>query len=120
MGTSRYIRNVRAFVVLLLVCIMYRGVSITYSQSDNDGIRLADDIVVWVPKKKVLFGGCLIKSQNAGNLGNTAEADLINYPATLKKVREKYSGAKIVISGHGQSGGIELINHTIELCNNEN
>ena len=46
MGTSRYIRNVRAFVVLLLVCIIYRGVSVTYSQSDNAGIRLADNVTV--------------------------------------------------------------------------
>jgi glyoxylase-like metal-dependent hydrolase (beta-lactamase superfamily II) len=78
-----------------------------------------DNIVVWIPKKKILFGGCLIKSQNAGNLGNTKEADLMSYPVTLKKVREQYSEVKIVIPGHGRPGGIELIDHTIELCNNE-
>ena len=79
-----------------------------------------DNIVAWIPARKILFGGCLVKSQNAMNLGNTEESDLINYPATLKKVREKYSGAKIVVPGHGLPGGIELIDHTIELCNNEN
>jgi metallo-beta-lactamase class B len=77
-----------------------------------------DNIVAWIPKKKILFGGCLIKSQNAKNLGNIKEADLMSYPATLKKVREKYSEAKIVIPGHGRPGGIELVDHTIELCNN--
>ena len=62
----------------------------------------------------------MIKALNAGNLGDTDEADLMSYPATLKKVREKYSGAKIVIPGHGRSGGIELVDHTIELFHNEN
>ena len=52
------------------------------------GGHTIDNIVAWIPARKVLFGGCLIKSQNAENLGNTKEADLINYPATLKKVRE--------------------------------
>jgi len=84
------------------------------------GGHTVDNIVAWVPARKILFGGCLVKSLNARNLGNTEDADLINYPATLKKVREKYSGAKIVIPGHGRLGGIELIDHTIELCNNKN
>ena len=84
------------------------------------GGHTVDNIVAWIPARKILFGGCLVKSQNARNLGNTDEADLINYPATLKKVREKYSEAKIVIPGHGRPGGIELIDHTIELCHNEN
>jgi len=84
------------------------------------GGHTVDNIVAWIPARKILFGGCLVKSLNARNLGNAEEADLINYPATLKKVREKYSGAKIVVPGHGRPGGIELIDHTIELCNNEN
>ena len=84
------------------------------------GGHTVDNIVAWVPAKKILFGGCLIKSQNAKNLGNVEEADLINYPSTLKKVREKYSQAKIVVPGHGRPGGIELVDHTIELCNNKN
>jgi len=84
------------------------------------GGHTIDNIVAWIPAMKILFGGCLVKSLNARNLGNTKEADLMSYPATLKKVREKYSEAKIVIPGHGQPGGIELIDHTIKLCNNEN
>ena len=82
------------------------------------GGHSVDNIVAWVPEKKILFGGCLVKSQNARNLGNTKEADLISYPATLKKVKERYSDVKIVVPGHGWPGGIELIDHTIELCKN--
>jgi len=72
--------------------------------------------VVWIPAKKVLFGGCLVKALNAKNLGNTTEADLTAYPKTLKKVKETYPDAKTVIPGHGQPGSLELIDHTINLC----
>jgi metallo-beta-lactamase class B len=61
---------------------------------------------------------CLVKSLNARNLGDTEEGGLINNPATLKKVKERYSDAKMVVPGHGRPGGIDLIDHTIRLCNN--
>ena len=77
-----------------------------------------DNITVWIPEKKILFAGCMVKSRNAQNLGNTKEADLDQWPKTLKKVREAYSEAKIVIPGHGRYGGTVLIDHTIELCEN--
>jgi metallo-beta-lactamase class B len=82
------------------------------------GGHTVDNIVAWVPARKILFGGCLVKSLNAKDIGNTEDADLINYPITLKKVKERYPDAKIVVPGHGQPGGLNLIDHTIELCNN--
>jgi metallo-beta-lactamase class B len=75
----------------------------------------ADNIVVWVPSEKILFGGCLVKTFGARDLGNISEADLDRWPHTLKKLLELYPGAKVVIPGHGSHGGIELIRHTIEL-----
>jgi len=74
-----------------------------------------DNITAWIPEKKILFAGCMIKSQNTQNLGNTKEADLDKWPKTLKKVKQAYPQAKIVIPGHGQYGGTGLIDHTIEL-----
>lgn len=82
------------------------------------GGHTVDNIVVWIPARKILFAGCLVKSINAKNIGNTEDADLVNYPITLKKVKERYSDAKIVVPGHGQPGGLNLIDHTIRLCNN--
>lgn len=78
-----------------------------------------DNIVVWIPEKKILFGGDLVRTGNASNLGNTTEADVGSWPKTLKKVQEAYSEVKIVVPGHGRSGGMELIDHTIELCHND-
>jgi metallo-beta-lactamase class B len=82
------------------------------------GGHTIDNIVAWIPERKILFGGCLVKALNAANLGNTEDADLVSYPTTLENVKERYSNSKIVVPGHGRPGGIELIDHTIQLCNN--
>jgi len=75
-----------------------------------------DNIVAYIPDRNVLFGGCMVKSVNARNLGNTTEADIERWPDTLKKVKDTYHEIKIVVPGHGQPGGKELIDHTIDLC----
>ena len=79
----------------------------------------ADNVVAWLPRKKILFAGCLVKSANATSLGNTEDGDLKAYPATLRRVRATYPQAKIVVPGHGHWGGLELINHTLVLCTEE-
>jgi metallo-beta-lactamase class B len=78
-----------------------------------------DNVVAWLPRKKVLFAGCLVRSANATSLGNTEDVDLKAYPATLRKVRAAHPQAKIVVPGHGAWGGLELINHTLVLCMEE-
>ena len=77
-----------------------------------------DNIVVWIPSEQILFAACMVKSMNSGNLGNTADGDLNAYPKTIKKLVEKFPTAKIVIPGHGQYGGMELVNHTLEMASN--
>lgn len=74
-----------------------------------------DNIVVWIPSEQILFAGCMVKSADAKNLGNTVDGDLIAYPKTIDKLLDKFPNAKIVIPGHGQFGGLELIKHTKEL-----
>jgi len=71
-----------------------------------------DNIVVWIPSEKILFPGCMVKSIESTNLGNTADGDSQAYPATIDFLLSKFSEAKIVIPGHGQFGGFELITHT--------
>ncbi len=75
-----------------------------------------DNVVVGLPKQRVLFGGCLIKSLDSQSLGNTKDGDLTAYPATLRKVQVAARGMKVVVPGHGDWGGPELIDHTLELC----
>lgn len=75
-----------------------------------------DNIVVWMPKYKILFGGCLVKSLKSKNLGNLEDADIKEWPRTLQRLLKIYENAAIVVPGHGQYGGTDLIVHTIKLC----
>lgn len=74
-----------------------------------------DNIVVWIPSEKILFPGCMVKSIDAGTLGNTVDGDLKSYPQTIDRVLRKFPSAKIVIPGHGSAGGVELIEHTKDI-----
>lgn len=74
-----------------------------------------DNIVVWIADEQVLFGGCLVKAADAKTLGNTAEADLAAWPATLANLKSTYPDARIIVPGHGDPGGPELIERTLKL-----
>lgn len=71
-----------------------------------------DNIVIYFPSEQILFAGCMIKDTSWQNLGYTADGDVKAYPKTLDKLLLMFPTAKIVIPGHGQSGGVELIKHT--------
>ena len=75
-----------------------------------------DNIAVWIPSEQILFAGCMIKSVQTQNLGNTADGNLTEYPKTLEKLLRTFPKAKIVVPGHGPVGGLELIRHTKELA----
>lgn len=74
-----------------------------------------DNIVVWIPDQRILVGGCLIKSAQAKAIGNTKDADLAEWPKTIKKVQQEFKQAKIVVPGHDDPSGIEAITRTLEL-----
>ncbi|GJM60602.1 subclass B1 metallo-beta-lactamase [Persicobacter diffluens] len=82
------------------------------------GGHTEDNIVVYLPEEKILFGGCLVKSLSSKNLGNTEDADLKAWPKTLNKVEKTFPMSKIVIPGHGRSGGMDLILHSMDLLKN--
>ncbi|WP_244247219.1 subclass B1 metallo-beta-lactamase [Leptospira montravelensis] len=75
----------------------------------------ADNIVVWLPGTHILFGGCLVKSLDAEDLGNTKEADLNEWPNSVKRVLSRYPDAEVVVPGHGDWGKLDLLRHTIRL-----
>ena len=74
-----------------------------------------DNIVIWIPSEKILFAGCMAKELKATGLGNTVDGDIQEWPKTIEKVLQEYRDAKIVIPGHGQYGGIDLLQHTLKL-----
>ncbi len=77
-----------------------------------------DNIVVYFPQTRVLYGGCLVKPMNSPNLGNTADGDVTQYPHTIREVMRRYPKAKIVITNHGTNpwGDFGLLQHTLQLA----
>lgn len=78
-----------------------------------------DNITVWVPGKKILFGGCLVKSVDSKGLGNLSDAVVPDWDTTIRKIMDAYENIQLVIPGHGDVGGVELLTHTIELVKKE-
>lgn len=73
-----------------------------------------DDVVIYFPSEKILFGGCLIKEVNA-NKGYLGDANILEWSNTVKKVKKEYPDVKIVIPGHGKFGNQKLLDYTIDL-----
>jgi metallo-beta-lactamase class B len=74
-----------------------------------------DNIVVWIPSEKILFAGCMVQNMQSNRLGNLSDANVAEWPETIRKVIDKFQSAEIVIPGHGQIGGKELLTHTQKL-----
>jgi metallo-beta-lactamase class B len=70
-----------------------------------------DNIAVWLPRHQLLYGGCFLKSETSGNLGNIADADLDAWSGSLQALSRRYPERKSVIPGHGTISG-DAIAHT--------
>jgi metallo-beta-lactamase class B len=79
-----------------------------------------DNVVVYFHNRKILFGGCMVKSLKSKTPGFTGDANMQEWPKSVKKVLEIYKDARIVVPGHGKWGDTKLLNHTIELLVNYN
>ena len=73
----------------------------------------ADNLVVHA--RGVVFGGCSIHEASRTTAGNTADADLAEWPASLRRVRAAFPDADLVVPGHGSVGRAALIEHSIRL-----
>lgn len=70
-----------------------------------------DNVVVYFPQKKLLFGGCMLRAGNG--LGNTADANLEQWKSSL--LRLKSFQCEYIIPGHGIRFDKRLIDHSIAL-----
>lgn len=73
-----------------------------------------DNVIGYFPDEKIVFGGCLIKEVGAEK-GNLEDANVKAWPATVTRLKQKYTRPKLIIPGHGKSGGPELLDYTIQL-----
>ncbi len=75
-----------------------------------------DNIVVWLPNEKILFGGCFVKSLGNKHLGYTGDANISEWPNSIQQVIDRYPDVKLVVPGHGKIGDISLLTHTQALA----
>ena len=76
-----------------------------------------DNVVGYFPSENILFGGCLIKELDATK-GYLGDANIREWSNTVEKIKQEYANVKIVVPGHGEIGGKELLDYTIKLFKN--
>ncbi len=74
-----------------------------------------DNITVWEPSRRILFGGCIVKSADSRNVGNVADADPENWPRVIRALHDAYPDIKLLVPGHGPCGDGNLLKHTLAL-----
>jgi glyoxylase-like metal-dependent hydrolase (beta-lactamase superfamily II) len=74
-----------------------------------------DNSTVWLREPRVLAGGCLVRASASTAMGNTSQGDLEGWPRAVATLQQRYPDVRIVVPGHGEPGGPELLAHTHEL-----
>ena len=75
-----------------------------------------DNLMVWLPDRRVLFGGCAVQPLERDTLGNVRDADVDAWAPSVERAIERYGDAWLVVPSHGEPGGIELLVHTVEVA----
>ena len=79
-----------------------------------------DNIVIWLEKEKILFGGCFVKSIENENIGNIADADVVAWPKSIKNLQNKFPNMEIVIPGHFTWSDSKAVKHTLKILKKYN
>jgi metallo-beta-lactamase class B len=74
-----------------------------------------DNVVVYFPSRRLLFGGDLIRAARAG-VGYRGDANLVLWRAAVRSLTTLPFDE--VVPGHGESGGHELLDHTLKVVTN--
>lgn len=74
-----------------------------------------DNIVIWFDKEKILYGGCLVKSTEADDLGYLSDANIKNWSATIINIQHTFKNPDYIIPGHGDWSSKESLTHTLDL-----
>ncbi len=74
-----------------------------------------DNIVVWIEDHKVLFGGCLVKNATTNHIGYLGDAEVDRWAASVATMRARFPEARLIVPGHGQPGGWDLVDNTLAL-----
>jgi len=74
-----------------------------------------DNIVVWLPQQKILYGGCFIKSTDTNDIGNVADANVKQWPQSVQNVMRKFPNTAYVIPGHQGWKDKNALQHTLDV-----
>jgi metallo-beta-lactamase class B len=74
-----------------------------------------DNIVVWIENEKILYGGCLVKSVEAEDLGNLSDANVKEWTSTIENIQRKFKTPKYIIPGHLDWNSTGSLTHTLNL-----
>jgi len=75
-----------------------------------------DNIILYLKNENVLFGGCLVKAIDWTTLGSLEDADIESWKKVINQLIQEYTSKDtIVVPGHSDYGGIELLKHTKDL-----
>lgn len=74
-----------------------------------------DNLVVYFPEHKILFGGCMIIGWD--RVGNIADADLAAWPKSVRNLEQ--FDFEWLVPGHGERLDTGLLAHTLALLNNK-
>jgi glyoxylase-like metal-dependent hydrolase (beta-lactamase superfamily II) len=74
-----------------------------------------DNIVLWFGRDRVLYGGCLVKSTEAVDMGNLRDANVTAYPETIRRVQQRFPDAAFVIPGHQRWDDTKALQHSLDL-----
>jgi glyoxylase-like metal-dependent hydrolase (beta-lactamase superfamily II) len=74
-----------------------------------------DDLLVWIPEARVLFGGALVRDAGAEALEPASPARLNRWSQAVRRTRELSRGVRWVVPGEGDAGDAALLDHTLAL-----
>jgi len=74
-----------------------------------------DNIVVWIPEKKILYGGCFVKSTESKDLGNLGDADVVQWKTAVEKTMRQFPHPDYIIPGHFGWSSKKSLRHTLQL-----
>jgi len=74
-----------------------------------------DNVMAWLPDKRILFGGCAVRALQSSSVGNVVHGDVHSWLKITKQLKRKFKSAAIVVPGHGRVGGYDLLSHTEKL-----
>jgi hypothetical protein len=73
--------------------------------------RVEENMVVYFPSRKILFGGCMIIGMDS--VGNTSDADLAMWPESVRDLSQ--FDFAMLVPGHGDRLDPGLLEHTLDL-----